>query len=224
MRAMFAILVVLVAAPAAQAQAPTQQQPPTMFPLHACYRSVAPDTRETVGIVADNFTPGAKVSVTVDGTTLPDEATANENGEVLGSVLAPYKAHGARPFSVTLAEVQLPERAATQQSRVAALDVRLKPSSAKPSSRVRFLGRGFTDGTTIYGHYLRAGKLRKTVALGTPQGPCGRLDVVRRQIPVRHPATGRWTLQVDNQRDYSERPSSVFVRLGITVKRVVGGA
>lgn len=218
---MFAILVVLAAAPAAQAQ--TQQQPPTMFPLHACYRSVAPDTRETVGIVADNFTPGAQVSVTVDGTTLADPAIANEKGEVLGSVLAPYKARGARPFAVTLTEVQLPEHTATQQSRVAALDVRLKPSSARPSSRVRFLGRGFTDGTTIYGHYLRAGKLRKTVALGAPQGPCGRLDVVRRQIPVRHPATGRWTLQVDNQRAYSESPSSVFVRLGITVKRVVGG-
>jgi hypothetical protein len=217
---MFAILVVLAAAPVAQAQT---QQPPTMFPLHACYRSVAPDTRETVGIVADNFTPGAQVGVTVDGTTLADHAIANEKGEVLGSVLAPYKARGARPFSVTLTEIQLPERTATQQSRVAALDVHLKPSSAQPSSRVRFLGRGFTDGTTIYGHYLRAGKLRRTVALGTPQGPCGRLDVVRRQIPVRHPATGRWTLQVDNQRDYSESPNSVYVRLGITVKRVVGG-
>ena len=221
MRAMFAILVVLAAAPAA-AEAQTKE-PPTMFPLHPCYRSVAPDTRETVGIVADNFTPGAQVSVTVDGTTLTDPAVANENGEVLGSVLAPYKAKGSRPFAVTLTEVTLPENTVTQQTRVAALDVHLKPASARPSSHVRFLGRGFTDGDTIYAHYVRAGVLRKTVALGTPQGPCGRLDVVRRQIPVRHPATGRWTLQVDNRRAYSERPSSVFVRIGITVKRVVGG-
>lgn len=220
MRAMFAILVVLAALPAV-ADAQTKE-PPTMFPLHACYRSVAPDTRETVGIVADNFTPGAQVDVTVDGTTLPEPAVANEKGEVLGAVLAPYQAKGARPFAITLTERTLPQNTVTQQSRVAALDVHLKPASARPSSRVRFLGRGFTDSTTVYAHYVRAGKLRRTVALGTPQGPCGRIDVVRRQIPVRHPATGRWTLQVDNQKAYSARPGTVFVRLAIDVKRVAG--
>jgi hypothetical protein len=222
MRATFAILGVLTALAAAPATAGAGDAPPEMFPLHACYRSAGSDSRETVGIVADGFTPGAEVSVTVDGTTLTDPATADENGQVLGSVLAPYQARGARPFSVTLTENQLPENSVTQQSMIAALDARLKPRSARPSSRVRFLGRGFTDGTAIYGHYLRAGKVRRTVLLGTPQGPCGRLDVVRRQIPVRHPATGRWTLQVDNQRAYSARPAGVFVRVGITVKRVAG--
>jgi hypothetical protein len=220
MRATFAILAVLTALAAAPATAGAAAQ---LFPLHACYRSAGPDTRETVGIVADGFTPGAEVSVTVDGTTLTDPAIADQNGKVLGAVLAPYQARGARPFSVTLTENQLPENSVTQRSMIAALDVRLKPRSARPSSRVRFLGRGFTDGTAIYGHYLRAGKVRRTVMLGTPQGPCGRLDVARRQIPVRHPATGHWTLQVDNQRAYSAHPSGVFVRVGIAVKRVAGG-
>jgi hypothetical protein len=220
MRAMLAILVVLAAAAPASAQSP----PPELFPLHACYRSAGENARETVGIVSNGFTPGAEVSVTVGGTTLPDNAVADENGQVLGSVFAPFQANGVRPFSITLTEVQLPEKTVTRQSMVAALTVRLKPRTARPSSRVRFLGRGFTDGPAIYGHYVRAGKVRKTVAFGAPQGPCGRLDVVRRQIPVRHPATGRWTLQIDNQRSYSEKPATAFVRLGITVRRVAGRA
>lgn len=224
MRATFAILVVLAAAVAAPAAAGAQQEEktPQLFPLHACYRSAGPDARETVGIVATNFTPGGKVNVTVDGTTLPEPATANEKGEVFGSVLAPYNARGTRRFGLTLTDVQAPEKTASQESLITALDVRLRPRQARPSSRVRFLGRGFIDGTRIYGHYLRAGKVRRTVRFGRPTGPCGRLDVVRRQIPVRRPATGRWTLQVDTQRAYSASPRGVFVRVGITVKRVAG--
>jgi hypothetical protein len=218
MRATFAILAVLTAALAAPGAAGAA----TFYPLHQCYRSVGPDSRETVGIIAGGFTPGAEVSVTVDGTTLPTSANADQNGNVFGSVLAPYQAKGERPFAVTLTETQLPENSVTQQSRIAALDARLKPRRARPSTHVQFLGRGFTDNDAIYGHYVRAGKLRRTVLLDRPGGPCGRLDVTRRQIPVRRPAVGRWTLQIDNQRAYSEKPSTVFVRLAITVKRIPG--
>ena len=86
---------------------------------------------------------------------------------------------------------------------------------------MRFIGRGFTDGAEVFAHYVRAGKLRKTVSLGAPQGPCGQVAVKRRQIPIKRPAVGRWTLQVDNQPIYSAEPVSVFVRLAITVRRVL---
>ncbi len=75
----------------------------------------------------------------------------------------------------------------------------------------------------VYGHYVRAGKLRKTVTLGVPQGPCGTIDVRKRQIPITKPKTGRWTLQVDNQQAYSSRPAGVLVRLAITVRQVLRG-
>jgi len=83
---------------------------------------------------------------------------------------------------------------------------------------VRFIARGFTDGTSVYAHYVRKGRHRKTVLLGAAQGPCGRIDVRRRQFPFT-PAVGRWTLQIDNQADYSAEPLGVFVRLAITVSR-----
>ena len=68
-----------------------------------------------------------------------------------------------------------------------------------------------------YAHYVRKGRHRKTVLLGAAQGPCGRIDVRRRQFPFK-PAVGRWTLQVDNQAEYSTAPLSVFVRLAIIVR------
>jgi hypothetical protein len=140
---------------------------------------------------------------------------------VIGAISAPFQSRGERPFSITLTEVDLPSHTATTGSRVAALNARLKPTRAKPSRKVRFLGRGFTDGTAIYGHYVRGGKVRRTVDLGPPAGLCGRLAVARRQFPMRKPAVGRWTLQVDNQPEYSPSPPTVFVRVPITVKRVV---
>ena len=217
MRATPAILAALLACAAAPAAAAGA----SVDPLGACYRSVDKQARESVPVAGHGFTPGAMVDVSVDGAT-PIEAQANEAGDVTGMVTAPYQRRGVRPFSITVTEQGLPENSATAQSRIAALTARLDPREATPSRRVRFLGRGFIDGPEVYGHYLRKGKLRKTVLLGAPEGPCGRLDATHRQIPVDHPKTGRWTLQIDNQQEYARRPAGVFVRLTITVKRVIG--
>lgn len=204
-------LATALAAPAAQAA--------TLDPLNPCYRSVDESTRETVRVQAGGFTPGAAVDVAIDG-VIEQRVTALPDGSVSGEVNAPHHENGVRLFSLTVTERDRPGNSATAASRVAALSLRLKPGEARPSRRVRFLGRGYIDGTEIYGHYLYGDKLRRTVLLGRPEGPCGRLNVGRRQIPVSRPRTGRWTLQVDNQATYSEQPPGVFARLAIRVKRV----
>ena len=213
--AILATTLLACAAPAAASAA-------TLQPLKACYRSLGEKTRETVEVKAGDFTPGSKVNVSIDGTVVTRDVVALPDGTIVGSVTAPYQARGQRPFSLTVTQNDQTANTVTAQSRVAALDMRLKPREATPSSRVRFLGVGFIDGDGIYGHYLRRGKLRKTVLLGRPQGPCGRIDERHRQIPIRSPRTGRWTLQVDNEPNYTPRPLTVFVRLDITVKRVIG--
>jgi hypothetical protein len=142
-------------------------------------------------------------------------------GALIGSVQAPFQARGQRLFTLSITDNTNPALALSAQSLVTALDVRVTPGNARPSRRVRFRGRGFTgDAPAVYAHYVRKGKLRKTVSLGTPQAPCGRVSVKRRQIPIKRPAVGRWTLQVDNQPFYSAEPLSVFVRLAIAVRRV----
>ena len=216
MRATRAIFVVLLACTAAPAAADAA----SVDPLAACYRSVNKDAREKVPVNGHGFTPGSTVNVSVDGAQ-PIPATADQNGDVTGTVTAPFQKSGERAFSITLTESSLPANTATVQSRIAALSMRLKPASASPARRVRFVGRGFIDGDGIYGHYLRGGKLRKTVLLGRPQGPCGDMDERHRQIPIRRAKTGRWTLQVDNQPVYSPQPATPFVRLSITVERIV---
>ena len=202
------------------AAAPQAAQAAELEPLAACYRSVDSQTRETVTVRAAGFTPGEQVSVAIDGVVV-DTATALPEGNVEGQVTAPYQERGERPFTLTLTEVDQPSNTASAVSRVTALTFRLQPRETTPSKRVRFIGRGFTDGAFVYAHYVRKGKLRKTVLLGAAQGPCGRIDVRRRQIPIDRPATGRWTLQVDNQKRYSTQPVSVFVRWAIDVQRTL---
>ena len=137
----------------------------------------------------------------------------------MGDVSAPYRASGERAFTLTVdRERQRPANTVSAVSRVTALAMRLKPRKAKPSKKVRFIGRGFTDGTLVFGHYVRAGKLRKTVPSACRRGRAGRSTSASRQIPITKPKTGRWTLQVDNQQAYSSRPAGVLVRLAITVR------
>ena len=200
------------------AAVPQAAQAAELSPLGACYRSVDSQTRETVPVRATGFTPGEQVNVAIDGVVV-DTATALPEGNVEGQVTAPYQERGERPFTLTLTEVDQPTNKASAESRVTALTFRLKPRETAPSRRVRFIGSGFNDDKTVYAHYVRKGKLRKTVLLGAAQGPCGRIDVRRRQIPIDRPATGRWTLQVDNQKRYSTQPASVFVRWAINVQR-----
>ena len=207
-----ALLVGLVAPPARAA---------TLDPLRPCYRSVDETTRETVHVQATGFTPGAAVDVSIDGVVVQSGVAALTDGSVSGDVTAPYQRRGVRRFGLTVTERDRPENTATTGSLVTALSLQLRPREASPTRRVRFLGRGFIDGTEVYGHYLRRDRWRKTVLLGRPQGPCGRLDAEHRQIPVRRPGTGRWTLQVDNQPEYGPQPPGVLVRLAITVKRIL---
>lgn len=205
-----------ILAAAAALLVPQAADAAVLEPINACYRSLDVETRESVPVRASGFTPGERVKVYLDGELMQDNVVALSDGRISGSLPAPYVASGQRPFTLTVTEADQPANSATVTSRVTALSLRMKPGRARPSSRVRILGRGFT-GSDAYAHYVRKGKVRKTVRLGTPKGPCGRIDVKRRQIPVKKPALGRWTLQVDNQKTYSATPDSVFKTLIIQV-------
>lgn len=201
--------------------APAAAQAATIAPLAPCYRSVDEATRETVTVQAAGFTPGALVDIFIDGVRVQSGVEALPDGTISGAVRAPYQAAGQRGFTLTATERDSPENTASAASRVVALSLRLKPRKAPPRTRVRFVGRGFVDGPEVFGHYLRGGKLRKTVSFGAPEGVCGRIDVLHRQIPVRRPRIGRWTLQVDHQREYSPEPAGVKVEVPITVRPVL---
>jgi hypothetical protein len=200
--------------------APQAAQAAALDPLGACYRSVDSETRESVPVRGTGFTPGETVTVAIDG-KIVEQGFADTNGVVAGDVPAPYQKDGERPFTITLTEVRQPANTASAASRVTALALRIRPPHTdKVQQRVRFVGSGFTEGTEVFAHYVRKGKLRRSVSLGAPQGPCGRVNVRRRQFPFK-PAVGRWTLQVDNQPIYSAESLTPFVQLTITVRRAL---
>ena len=209
----FLVAVLLVAPAAADAA--------TLEPLKACYVSVTQTTREGIDVAGSGFTPSATVDLAVDGAVVR-RVQADPAGRLPPHVLqAPHQPKGQRAFSVTATEEGNAANGVSLASNVTALNLGVQPRRARPSKRVVFRGRGFTGPAPVYAHYLFKGRVRRTVKLarGTTS-PCGTFKARRRQIPVKHPRTGTWTLQVDQQRRYSRAPDSVFVRVSIVVQRV----
>ena len=199
-------------------------QTPTLAPLKPCYVTAGPDAteREPVAVNAQGFTRNGTATVAVDGTVFEPLAQIDPMGGLAGSVPAPFQASGQRPFTLSITDNTNPALAVAAQALVSAVDVRVTPANARPSRRVRFRGRGFTRGPAVYAHYLRTGKLRKTIPLATATTPCGTFDVRQRQIPVKRPHTGRWMVQIDQDPVWRESPGSVSVQLTIDVTRSPG--
>ena len=211
-------LAVALAAPAAAQAAPAVQ------PLDPCYVSAGPTQREAVPLRATGFTPNALVDITIDGRPVAGASgiQADPNGAFEGSVPAPYRPRGESRFTVTLTESGRPANTVSAVSRVTALTVTVTPKQTAPTRRVRFAGRGFTGDGPVYAHYVYRGRLRETVRMGRPRGPCGTFSARRRQIPVRA-RTGIWMVQFDQLPSFTDPPEAIFVQLRIRVFRSFGG-
>jgi hypothetical protein len=221
--ALSALLFLVAAAPAAA-------DPALSKPLKPCYVSDGPEPnqRETVHLEAGGFTPAGHVTLLLDNQFVTDDAgnplvgQADAKGTVRAQIPAPFQGLGERPFSVQLREMENTLHVLTAGASVTNLSVTLRPKRARPSRKVRFRGRGFTENAPIWGHYLYGGKVRKTIRLARrPAGLCGVFHAKRRQIPVRDPAVGKWTLQVDQRRRYTPRPpiaQTVIIRVAQVVK------
>ena len=213
-----ALVSLIAAGPAAAA---------TLDPLKPCYVSVTTRAdgktrieREKIDVSGTGFAPGSLVDLSVEGRVVRTGVGTDAAGNLPSQLIeSPYRGGPPRPFTVTAAEQGNPGSSATLTSEATALNVGVAPSSARPSQRVTFRGRGFTGTGPVYAHYLFGGKVRRTVVLAAAQGPCGTFTVRRRQIPVKRARIGKWTLRVDQQKRYSPNPASVWVSIPITVER-----
>jgi hypothetical protein len=201
------------------ALAATAQADVVMDPLKPCYVSDGdlPSQRETIHVQATGFTPQAALTLKIDDQPV-DTGTSDAFGNATAMIPAPFQGFGQRPFTLTVVEDQNPANFATGNSIVTNLGVTLRPRRARPSRRIRFVGRGFTKNAPVFGHYLYGGKVRKTVRFARRSTlPCGLFRARRKQIPVKRPATGDWVLQVDQQRRYAAPPASNAQRVIIKV-------
>ncbi len=211
------------AAPAAAQAAPAIQ------PLKPCYvtaLTAAGQESEGMQIMAGGFTPNSNVRLTIDGAPVPggEALKAGLQGELNlpSPVPAPFVESGRRPFTVTLTEIDNPANTVSATSESASLGVSLKPETAKPSQRIRFKGLGFTEDKAIYVHYLRKGKVRRTVRMAREPRACGGFRTRKRQFPMRNPRLGKWVLQFDQSRQYVDPAVTPinFVRLAIRIRLV----
>ena len=194
--------------------------------IKPCYVSLpgtAPQS-ELIALSGSGFTPGSHVDIDIDGERrvngAPVDAAGNLGADAPPTTPSPFVADRDRTFTITATEQGGTSPVVVVQSQATALNVGISPRRARPSKKVRFRGRGFTGAGKVYAHYRYKGKTRKTVTF-KPKGPCGKFDARKRQIPVRRPHTGEWTVQFDQQKRYSAMPKSVFVRLKILVTRTI---
>jgi hypothetical protein len=202
---------------------------PTIQPLKPCYvtaNTAQGPQSEGVKITATGFTPNSKVDLTIDGAPVQDGAGLQTDTagtlDLATLVPAPFVQSGSRTFTVTLTEQGNPANTVSTTAKSTALGVTLTPSSAAPSQRIRFRGLGFTDPKAIYAHYIYKGELKRTVRMARRPRECGGFRARRRQIPLRHPGLGKWTVQFDQSRrlvDPDVKPI-VFVRIAIKITLV----
>jgi hypothetical protein len=201
---------------------------PTMAPLKPCYvtaNTAQGPQSEPIEIVASGFTPNSSVAITIDGVAVPGGSAvqAGASGELAVAIPAPFVAESSKPFTLALTEVANPANTVPATAKSTALGVTVKPKKARPSRKIRFRGLGFTLDQPIWAHYLYKGKLRKTVRMARAPGECGSFEARKRQIPLKNPGLGRWTVQFDQSKQFVEPSVAtpiVFVRLGIRLRRV----
>jgi hypothetical protein len=204
---------------------PGAAQAASLTPIKACYVTSTDGVsgairREPIQFGGSGFTPGGLVDLALDG-AIARTVQADPAGNLPTQALeAPYRSKGQRAFVLTATDRANAANTVKATSNVTAFDVSIKPSTAAPSSKVRFRGRGFTQPGAVYGQYLFGGKVRKTVRFSQPAAPCGTFSAKRRQIPIKKPRLGQWTLQIDQEKQYRRAPERGAIKVIIRVQRV----
>ena len=159
----------------------------------------------SVSATGTGFTAGGPVNFSFDG-QLSASGTADTSGNFTQPLTAPLLPAGSlqHTFSLAAQDQTNPALAATAAVTVTKLAATLKPRRAKPTRKVRFGIHGMPPGRPVYLHYVFHGKQRARVKMGTAKAPCGTLTARKRFFPMRRPAIGVWTFQLDPQKRYSK--------------------
>lgn len=172
-----------------------------------CYQQARKVTLHATGLK-----PGGAYAVALDGRPLGSGHVA-EDGTVGGTFSSGRLPKGVLEKAFTLA-VTDGDSIAQRRFRVTRFTAGFSPSSATPTSRVRFSAFGFGYVARIYVHYVGpSGKVGGTAFLGRGRGPCGKIPTTqpRALFPFR-PRSGLWRLQFDTKRTYDPKAVPRLVR------------
>jgi hypothetical protein len=207
------IAVLACAAPAAASAAGIATDRP-------CYAE-----HRTVSLTGTGFAPSTRYDVTLDGRPF-GSGTTDATGALAGTFAPPELAHGVDTYTLAVTDGTAGATTTFSQTRFKA---GFSPSAGDPKTlMVRFKAYGFgllAPNRDVYLHYVRPdGTPKRTIRLGTAQGPCGTIarTRLRRLFPF-DAERGNWRLQFDTRRRYtrgSKDSPFLFYAVGVRVRRV----
>jgi hypothetical protein len=187
---------VLSAAAFAAIAAPTEARGASLGTSYPCYAE-----GESALLNGSGFTPDGRVTLSVSGQQIAT-LTADPDGAFTVRVETGLGMLGLERLRFTAADRTDQTLTAGVTVRIAATDVLVTPSDGSPHRMRRIRAWGFIGSGTVYAHVKRRGHRRaRNIALGSPRGACGTLDVRRRLFP-RDARPGSYKLQFDTIRRY----------------------
>ncbi len=211
---------------------------PTFAADRTCYGETDP-----MLFTGGGYTPGGAVALlfAANGKIGTFDLTADGAGAILGKVKAPKLSDfGAKPPRFTLditandqaklgptGPIGPPEDTfASTQVTVSIWDAVVKPwdtvgpARGNPKHRVTLAAHGWTYlGSTLYGHYLRAGRLQHTVKVGALKAPCGDLTTTMREFPFRPVPAGRYRIVFDATKAYNPRDPAEWYKTVVVARK-----
>jgi hypothetical protein len=184
--------------------------------------------KTNVTVSGNGFAAGQPYTVALDGTALTGGVGAMDAGGAMQGAFAPpmlAESELERTFDVTVAAAGV---SASSKFTVTRLQANFTPSEGDPTKlKVRFSVAGFalvTHNPNVYVHYVApGGKVKHTVRLGRATGQCGRIEKTakRKLFPFSRPALGKWQLQFDTSKTYTEGRSKskfLFYQVGVCLQ------
>ncbi len=200
-----------IAAAVVSLAAPAVASAATVVPGQKCARS---GTR-SFGLLTSGWLPGSpltiKLSAGYAGTATAD--AAGNYGTAGSPLVAPYLSKpGVKTFKLTVTDGTTV--AGPVKAKVVRRGVRV-PSTAKPSSLVRYRAYGFPSHQRLYLHVRRGGRTRGSFRIGRAGGACGLVARKLRYMPLRHWSTGSYDYWFSNTRSYRKAKTLYGYRINI---------
>jgi hypothetical protein len=213
-----ALAATFVIAPAAVA---TQASAATISVNKPCFVTGA--KRAPMTVTGSGFIAGDTVTLSSSDGSVAASGPVSATGTISITTGAPVPGKlfdAAKPKTVSVTATDLSATApvsASTPTTVVPLLVQTKPARAKFTRRVTFFFSGFTQGETIYAHFLHP----KQVALaryGKAKGVCGLLTTRARLYPGGHPHFKSYKVQFDDFKHFSKKAAP---RLDVTLRTFV---
>jgi hypothetical protein len=181
-----------------------------------CYLTGSPLT-----IAGQGFTPGATVTIESQGLfSAPVADAAGSFSAASTAPTLPFTRPGVKTYTLNAGDGT---NTASTKIRVTSFKAQHRPRvPSKPQSNVRWRVSGLRPGARVYAHYVHGGKQQRRVSFGRMPKRCGVLEKRLRMIPIAHPATGKWRIQIDTRKRYSAKTKPKFVERGTVTRRIVG--